>query len=83
MQNDLTKGSDQYPENRAQSLMFLDHYSKTATPVAASEGTAFTQKSKGDKDTKGMKYFDKEVYEDRKCFQCMERKVILILIAQT
>jgi hypothetical protein len=26
--------------------MFLDRYSKSVTPVAASEGTAFTQKSK-------------------------------------
>ena len=24
LQNDFTKGNDQYPENRAQSLMFLD-----------------------------------------------------------
>jgi hypothetical protein len=70
LQNDFTKGNNQYPENRAQSLMFLDRYSKTATPVAASEGTAFTQRSRGKKDTKGKKEFDKELYKDRKCFQC-------------
>ena len=78
LQNDFTKGSDQYPETQAQSLMFLDRYSKTTTPVVASEGTAFTQKSKGKKDSKGnndskKKDFDKEVYKDRKCFQCRKR----------
>jgi hypothetical protein len=33
--------------------MFLDRYSITATPVVASEGTAFTQKLKGKKDSTG------------------------------
>ena len=70
LQNDFTKGNDQYPVNRAQSLMFLHWYRKTATPVAASEGTAFTQRSRGKKDTKGKKEFDKELYKDRKCFLC-------------
>ena len=43
LQNDFTKGSDRYPDNRSTALMFLDKYSKnTPTPIA-SEGTAFAQ----------------------------------------
>ena len=77
LQNDFTKGSDQYPENRAQALMFLDRYSKSSvTPTPTSEGTAFTQKSKAKKDSKSSKKsdkkqdFDKEAFKDRKCFHC-------------
>ena len=77
LQNDFTKGSDQYPENRAQALMFLDRYSKSVTPVAASEGTAFTQKSKGKKvsksankkDAKNQDY-DKDAFKDKNCYHC-------------
>ncbi len=31
LQNDFTKGSDKYPENCSQTLLFLDRYSKSAS----------------------------------------------------
>ena len=41
LQNDFNKGSDRYPENWSQALMFSDKYSKSSTPPMASEGTSF------------------------------------------
>jgi hypothetical protein len=52
LQTDFTKGNDHYPETREHALMFCDKYTKTITPVVASEGTAFAQKSKGTMDPK-------------------------------
>ena len=70
LSDDYTKGSDNYPQNRSQALMLMDHYSKAPTAITASEGTAFVQKGgkkkKGDKDEaksdtpKDPKDFDKE-----------------------
>jgi hypothetical protein len=82
LQNDFTKGSDRYPENRSQGLMFLDKYLKSKQPAVASEGTAFAQlgkpKPKGGKkatvvakeevdDKSGKK---KDPYTDMDCFNC-------------
>jgi len=54
LSDDYTKGSDNYPQNRSQVLMLMDHYSKAPTAITASEGTTFVQKGgkkkKGDKD---------------------------------
>ncbi len=65
-----TKGSDNYPQNRSQALMLMDHYSKTPTAITTLEGMAFTQsdmrkKKGGDKAKKSEapkdpKDFDKE-----------------------
>jgi hypothetical protein len=44
LQNDFIKGSDKYPENCSQTLLFLDRYSKSAPADSALQGTAFTQK---------------------------------------
>jgi hypothetical protein len=44
LQNEFTKGSDKYPENCPQALLFLDRYSKPATGNSGSHGTAFAQK---------------------------------------
>jgi hypothetical protein len=52
--------------------MFLDRYSKSVKPVAASEGTAFTQKSKGKKASKSARKkdakkqdYDKDAFKDK------------------
>jgi hypothetical protein len=80
LQNDFTKGSDRYPENRSQALMFLDKYSKSIQPAVASEGTDFAQlgKPKGGKkataiakevvDNKSGK--KKDPHKDTDCFNC-------------
>jgi hypothetical protein len=80
LQNDFTKGSNKYPENCPQVLLFLDRYSKSATGKSGSHGTAFAQKGgrskKGDgkktpNKAKGEKKdFDKEYYKDKPCFKC-------------
>ncbi len=44
LQNNLTKGSNKYPENCSQTLLFLDRYSKLAPADTALQGTAFAQK---------------------------------------
>jgi hypothetical protein len=44
LQNNFTKGSDKYPENCSQTLLFLDRYSKSAPADSALQGTAFAQK---------------------------------------
>jgi hypothetical protein len=44
LQNDFTKGSDKYPENCPQALLFLDRYSKSSPVDGGSQGTAFVQK---------------------------------------
>jgi hypothetical protein len=44
LQNNFTKGSNKYPENCSQTLLFLDRYSKLAPVDSASQGTAFPQK---------------------------------------
>ncbi len=49
--DDYTKSSDNYPQNRLQALMLMDHYSKAPTAITASEGTEFAQN--GGKKKKG------------------------------
>jgi hypothetical protein len=44
LQNNFTKGSNKYPENCSQTLLFLGRYSKSAPADSASQGTAFAQK---------------------------------------
>jgi hypothetical protein len=80
LQNDFTKGSNKYPENCSQTLLFLDRYSKSAPADSASQGTAFTQKGgrpkkgeekKGSDKPKAIKKdFDKEYFKDLPCFKC-------------
>jgi hypothetical protein len=80
LQNDFTKGSDKYPENCSQTLLFLDRYLKSDPADTASQGTAFTQKGgqpKKGKEKKGSnkpkaekKNFDKEFFKDLPCFKC-------------
>jgi hypothetical protein len=45
LQHDFTKGSDKYPENCPQTLLFLDRYSKSIPADGGSQGTAFAQKA--------------------------------------
>jgi hypothetical protein len=59
LKDDYTKGVNQYPKTRQQTLHLLDNHSKTSTPKPTpSEGTSFAQKDnkgdkrKGDKDDK-------------------------------
>ncbi len=78
--NDYTIGSDNYPQNRLQALMLMDHYSKAPTAVTAFEGTVFVQKGgkkkKGDKDEaksdtpKDPKDFNKKWWKDKECYRC-------------
>jgi hypothetical protein len=80
LQNNFTKGSNKYPENCSQTLLFLDRYSKSAPADSASQGTAFAQKGgqpKKGKEKKGFnkpkaekKDFDKEYFKDLPCFKC-------------
>jgi hypothetical protein len=44
LQNNFTKGSNKYPENCSQTLLFLDRYSKLAPVNGTLQGTAFAQK---------------------------------------
>jgi hypothetical protein len=44
LQNNFTKGSNKYPENCSQALLFLDRYSKLAPADSALQRTAFAQK---------------------------------------
>ena len=67
LQNDFTKGHDQYPKTRSTALMNLDRYSRTAPTPAASEGTAFTQKGKsGRKSTRKCDFDKKKEGEEEK-----------------
>jgi hypothetical protein len=85
LQNDFTKGSDKYPENCPQALLFLDRYSKTSPADGSSQGTAFAQKGgkskKGDdkkssdKGIKDKKDFDKEYFKDKPCFKCGKKAI--------
>jgi len=80
LSDDYMKGSDNYPQNRSQALMLMDHYSKAPTAITASEGTAFVQKGgkkkKGDKDKaksdtpKDPKDFNMEWWKDKECYRC-------------
>ncbi len=80
LQNDFTKGSNKYPENCSQTLLFLDRYSKSASADSGLQGTTFTQKGgriKKGKEKKGSdkpkaekKDFDKEYFKDLPCFKC-------------
>lgn len=81
MQNDFTKGTDNYPGTRSE-VMLLDRYSREVAPTTPSEGTAFAQKGKKNKksDNKGAEssngmgkkgeQYDKEYYKDKECFKC-------------
>jgi hypothetical protein len=44
LRNDFTKGSNKYPENCPQALLFLDRYLKSVPADSGSQGTAFAQK---------------------------------------
>jgi hypothetical protein len=80
LENDFTKGSNKYPEDCSQTLLFLDRYSKSASADSGLQGTAFAQKggqSKKGKEKKGSnkpkaekKDFDKEYFKDLPCFKC-------------
>jgi hypothetical protein len=80
LQNNFTKGSNKYPENCSQTLLFLHRYSKSAPVDSALHGTAFAQKGgwpKKGKEKKGSnkpkairKDFDKEYFKDLPCFKC-------------
>jgi hypothetical protein len=80
LQNNFTKGSNKYPENCSQTLLFLDRYSKSAPANSGSQGTVFAQKGgrlKKGKEKKGSnkpkaekKDFDKEYFKDLPCFKC-------------
>jgi hypothetical protein len=59
LQNNFTKGSDKYPENCSQTLLFLDRYSKSAPADSESQGTAFAQKGGRPKKGKEKKGSDK------------------------
>ena len=82
-QNDFIKGSDKYPENCSQTLLFLDRYSKLASADSGLQGTAFPQmggQSKKGKEKKGSnkpkaekKDFDKEYFKDLPCFKCRKK----------
>ena len=79
LQNDSTKGSDKYPENCSQTLLFLDRYSKSAPADSGSHGTAFAQKGKQTKKSEGKggssgkgewkKDYDKAYFKDKLCFK--------------
>jgi hypothetical protein len=83
LQNNFTKGSNKYPENCSQTLLFLDRYSKLALADSGLQGTAFTQnggQSKKSKKKKGSdkpkaekKDFDKEYFKDLPCFKCRKK----------
>ena len=49
LQNDYTKGSDQYPENSSMALMFHNKHMKSKQPTTASEGTSFVKKIRVEK----------------------------------
>ncbi len=79
LQDDFTKGSDQYPENCQQALLFLDRYSKSATGNSGSQGTAFAKKGGLSKKGNGKKTSDKkrgeegldeQYFKDKPCFKC-------------
>ena len=79
-QNNFMKGSNKYPENCPQTLLFLDRYSKSIPMDGGSQGTAFTQKggkpkmgeAKKATDNKKSKKkdFDNEYFKDKPCFKC-------------
>jgi hypothetical protein len=83
LSDDYTKGSDNYPQMGSQSLMLMDHYSKTPTAITTSEGTAFVQsgkkKKEGDKDAvkskaaKDPKDYDREWWKDKECYRCSKK----------
>ena len=81
LSDDFTKGTDNYPETRQQTLLLLDKYTKKPTVITQSEGTAFAQKAgkakKGsdkksdeDKNEKKATEYDKEYFKDKMCFRC-------------
>jgi hypothetical protein len=77
LQNNFTKGSNKYPENCSQTLLFLYRYSKSAPADSGLQGRAFAQKGGQSKKGKGsnklkaeMKDFDKEYFKDLPCFKC-------------
>ena len=80
LQNDFTKGHDQYSDTQSMALMFLDRYSRTAPTPAASEGPAFMQKGKSskkgtrggnlDKKKEGEGEKKKDPFVNMWCFRC-------------
>ncbi len=79
LSDDFTKGTDNYPETRQQTLLLLNKYTKKPTMITQSEGTSFAQKgsakkadkkSDGDKDEKKTAEYNKEYFKDKMCFRC-------------
>ena len=81
LSDDFTKGTNNYPETRQQTLLLLDKYTKKPTMITQSEGTSFAQKgsnakkgsdkkSDGDKDEKKAAEYNKEHFKDKMCFRC-------------
>ena len=71
LSNDFTKGDNQYPRTRQQTLHLLDNYTtnKITTTVEKSEGVAFAQKGKQGK----QKPYDKKYWKDKECYNCGEK----------
>jgi hypothetical protein len=80
LQNNFTKGSNKYPENCSQTLLFLNRYLKSASADSGLQGIAFAQKGgqpKKGKEKKGSNKpksekndFDKVYFKDLPCFKC-------------
>jgi hypothetical protein len=78
--NNFTMGSNKYPENCPQALLFLDRYLKSAPADSGLQGTAFVQKGgqpkKGEEKQapnkpKGEKKdYNKAYFKDLPCFKC-------------
>ena len=81
LQNNFTKGSDHYPENRSQAFMFLDKYSKSNPPQMASEVLCLLRRARPGRRREGMIKThwkkgeqrgdkQKDPYKDMECFKC-------------
>ncbi len=80
LSDDFTKGTNNYPETRQQTLLKLDQYTKKPLEITASEGTVFVKrgnksgknsnKAKGDNKEKESSEYDKEYFKDKMCFRC-------------
>jgi len=83
LQEDFSKGSDNYPKTIQEAEKYLDKFPKNNPPSSASEGTAFAPKgtnSKGNNKDKNNKKGDREVkpynkkfFADKECFNCGKR----------
>jgi hypothetical protein len=73
LQKDFTKGSNKYPENCSQTLLFLDRYSKSAPVDSGLQGTAFAHKGGQPKKGKEKKGSDKPKAEKRTLIRSTSR----------